>query len=75
MHELIYWAGVACALGGLYLSIDGLANTPTRRKTRKRPSESIRRFAMTAACIASMVLWGCVVYLALEQLVEWGQCI
>ena len=68
MREFLYWAGIACALAGLYLSIESLVKEKVKRN---RVSEIL----MTVFCIAAMMIWGIVIYLAVSQLVTWGQCL
>lgn len=73
-HEFIYWTAVAIAIGGVYLSIDGMVN-PHMFEKKENFSSKVTRIFMAVSCIASLILWGIVVYLGFSQLIEWGSCL
>lgn len=68
MTDVLYWLGVGCAASAMFLSLRSLME---EKMKKNRKSE----IAMIFLCFATVVLWGFVCYLALDQLFTWGQCL
>lgn len=68
MLDVLYWLGVGCAAAAMFLSLRSLME---EKMKKNRKSEIV----MSVLCLATVVLWALVCYLALDQLFTWGQCL